>query len=69
MVEVSGRGETCSVTMRCGRETVTSDTTFELERAAAISLDRGQLVRIEGRLADHNAFGYTLTDVRVVAKW
>ncbi len=69
VVEVSGRGSTCDVSMRCGSQTLTSDTRFELDRATAVSLSKGQRVRVEGRLHDHDAFGYTLVDVRVLATW
>ena len=71
VVEVTGRGDTCSVSMRCGAATSSSksDTKFKLDRATAVTLKKGQRIRIEGRLDDHSASGYTLEDVRVVAKW
>ncbi len=71
VVEVTGGGDTCRVSMRCGAATPSSksDTKFKLDRATAVTLKKGQLIRIEGRLDDHSASGYTLEDVRVVAKW
>lgn len=69
VVEVSGRGATCTISMRCSPTTMTSDTDFDLDRATAVSLHKGDRLRIEGRLRDHSMFGYRLTDVRVVANF
>lgn len=69
VITVTGRGDTCSVSLRVNPKTMTSDTGFDLDRATAVALNEGQRIRVEGRLVDHSAFGYKLSDVRVVARW
>jgi len=67
--EVSGRGAVCTVSLRCGPTTMTSDTCFELDSATALSLRKGDKLRIEGQLQDHGMTGYRLKNVRVVANF
>jgi len=69
VASVTGRDEMCSVSLRVNPKTATSDTRFDLDRATAVTLNKGQRIRVEGRLADHSAFGYKLSDVRVVTRW
>ena len=69
VAEVKGGDETCSVSMRCGGESTDSNTRFELHPDVAVTLNKDQRVRIEGQLADHDNRGYSLENVRVVAKW
>lgn len=66
VVEVCGRGATCSVSLRVAPTTYSSDTSFDLPRAVAVQLAKDRWVTVEGRLADHSMFGYRLYDVRVV---
>lgn len=66
VVDVRGGDQTCTVLLRCSPNTVTSDTTFRLNRETALSLSKGQAITVEGRLGSHNMTGYSLTNVRIV---
>ncbi|MEA3400165.1 MAG: hypothetical protein U9R79_02865 [Armatimonadota bacterium] len=68
VVQVSGRataGDPYTVYMRCSPTTSLSDTRFEVDRATALSLSKGETITVEGTLADHGVFGYKLDNAHV----
>lgn len=74
---VRWRGEVVSVTefadsytvgLKCGSSAVGSDTRFDVDRTTALALRKGQIIVVEGTLADHSAFGYRL-DKAVIVAW
>jgi len=66
VVAVSEFGGSYTVTMKCGSTALYADTRFDTDRKTAASLNKGQTVTVEGTLADHSAFGYELSHVRVI---
>lgn len=67
--EVTGDEETCRVSMTCpaGSDSITAE--FELDRDDAVTLNRGQRIRVEGQLGDYEEGTYTLEYALVVARW
>ena len=64
--EVYDRGGTCRVSLRCGSQTRTSDTSFDLPRDQALRLHKDQRLTVQGTLASHGMFGYDLSSARIV---
>lgn len=69
VVEVTSERGCCTVHMCCRPGADEPDARFDLNRAAALELSRGQRIRIAGRLDDREDGCYELRDARVVAKW
>jgi len=64
--EVNELWASYTVNLKCGSTAATSDTRFDVDKRTALSLRKGQRITVEGTLSDHSAFGYRLTEVRIV---
>lgn len=65
--EVYDRGGTCGVLLRCGSQTFSSDTSFDLPKQIAVKLVKDQRLTVDGTLASHGFTGYTLSNVTIVS--